>query len=419
MKQLVTAAIALAIYGSPAIGNEELKFGKSVYKQFCSHCHGLNMVNPGTSSYDLRKWPQDNKERFYSSVLKGKGDMPAWGDLLLEKEIDALWHYVATRGGKEPLPEEESAKEEVETSDLEQPSPSVLALAGLVNPGVLTACLAENGGVMSSSYKGEASGMDYQLAVGIADQMGIPLKVTWYESEVEEETTPAKDLIALLSYELCDIAPGFSLYEPILNQYTGTRGPIPDWDNKPRTFARGTQVDLQAITLSAPYMRMEIGVVYRDGVELGDVQRVSDLDGQLLGVEQGTLSGVLTLRQGTTQMNEMAKTFNPGPSFLPEMENGEFDAALVTIGAYDLHQRKNQKSTLKLHDYRHPLGFNLGVAILSKNTELLDGVNKSINQLSDDGQLTEFSIASGLHYAKPTKPYVQSRLNMRDLIATE
>jgi mono/diheme cytochrome c family protein len=38
-------------------------------------------------------------------VLKGKGDMPAWGDILLEEEIDALWRYVATRGGKEPFPE--------------------------------------------------------------------------------------------------------------------------------------------------------------------------------------------------------------------------------------------------------------------------------------------------------------------------
>ena len=81
-----------------------LEKGKSAYKQFCAHCHGIDMVNPGTSSYDLRKWPKDRKADFYTSVTKGKGDMPAWGDILLPEELDALWVYVVTRGGKEPLP---------------------------------------------------------------------------------------------------------------------------------------------------------------------------------------------------------------------------------------------------------------------------------------------------------------------------
>lgn len=63
------------------------------------------MKNPGTSSYDLRKWPQDRKDEFYNSVQNGKGDMPAWGDILLPDELDVLWIYVVTRGGKEPLPE--------------------------------------------------------------------------------------------------------------------------------------------------------------------------------------------------------------------------------------------------------------------------------------------------------------------------
>lgn len=416
MKPLFAAStiVVLAILGSPANAEQSLEFSKGVYKQFCSHCHGPDMVNPGTSSYDLRKWPQDNKEGFYTSVLKGKGDMPAWGDILLEDEIDALWLYVATRGGKEPFPEEKGS-----ALDIKQTPGSSTEVAELVNSEVLTACLARNGGVMSSARHEGGVGMDYELAVGIANHMGLPLEVTWFESEAEEETTPAKDLIALLSYELCDIAPGFALYEPILDQYTGTRAPIPRWDDMPDSFAQGTQVDLEAIELSTPYMRMEIGLVHREGVDIGNVQKVSDLDGYHMGVEQGTLSGVLTLRQGTLQMNEMATTFNPGPTFLWKMENGAFEAALVTVGAYDFHLRQNNVSTLKLHQYRHPLGFNLGVAMLSKNTALADNVNVSIQALSAGGQLAEFGETSGLHYAKPQEPYVQLRLNMRDLLATE
>jgi len=101
--------VALALFGAPGIAqdvNPELAKGIKTYKDFCSHCHGLNMVNPGTSSYDLRKWPRDNKPDFVSAVKNGRGDMPAWGDVLFPEEIEALWVYVATRGGTEPMPEQ-------------------------------------------------------------------------------------------------------------------------------------------------------------------------------------------------------------------------------------------------------------------------------------------------------------------------
>ena len=73
--------------------------GKSLYRQFCQNCHGVNLVNPGTSSFDLRKFPHDDKARFVNSVSHGKNTMPAWGDILHPEEIDAIWAYVLT-GGK-------------------------------------------------------------------------------------------------------------------------------------------------------------------------------------------------------------------------------------------------------------------------------------------------------------------------------
>lgn len=86
-------------------GHPLFKDGKTLFKDFCAHCHGINMVNPGTSSYDLRKWPVENKTGFATAVMKGKGDMPAWGDILFPEEVDALWVYVIMRAGKEPFPE--------------------------------------------------------------------------------------------------------------------------------------------------------------------------------------------------------------------------------------------------------------------------------------------------------------------------
>ena len=80
----------------------DVEEGAALYQQMCEHCHGPNMVNPGTVSYDLSKFPRDQADRFYHSVTKGKNKMPPWGDLLKPFEIDQLWAYVSSRGGKLP-----------------------------------------------------------------------------------------------------------------------------------------------------------------------------------------------------------------------------------------------------------------------------------------------------------------------------
>ena len=74
--------------------------GKALYGINCIHCHGINMVTPGTVAFDLRQFPHDDKARFVNSVTNGKnGRMPPWGDVLKTEDIDALWAYVLT-GGK-------------------------------------------------------------------------------------------------------------------------------------------------------------------------------------------------------------------------------------------------------------------------------------------------------------------------------
>ena len=70
--------------------------GRQIYALSCSRCHGPNMVSVGTTAYDLRRFPLDQKDRFVSSVTKGLRVMPAWGGLLSPEQIEALWAYVAS-----------------------------------------------------------------------------------------------------------------------------------------------------------------------------------------------------------------------------------------------------------------------------------------------------------------------------------
>lgn len=103
MRQLsFVAVVMVAVLGLGGTGDAKAGDainGGTAYKQLCAQCHGPNMINPGTSSFDLRKFPADQFERFKESVVDGKGDMPAWGDMLVPGELEALWAYVQT-GGK-------------------------------------------------------------------------------------------------------------------------------------------------------------------------------------------------------------------------------------------------------------------------------------------------------------------------------
>jgi cytochrome c6 len=79
---------------------EAVEAGRALYTKQCSKCHGFNMVNPGTVSYDLRKFPSEDPERFFTSVLQGKGSMPAWKQSLTEEQVKLIWAYVQTGGKK-------------------------------------------------------------------------------------------------------------------------------------------------------------------------------------------------------------------------------------------------------------------------------------------------------------------------------
>lgn len=101
--RLLAAGFTAAIFVSgPALAGDvepgDTKAGAKLYRQMCSHCHGANMVNPGTVSFDLRKFTESDQERFHTSLMNGKGAMPPLGKRLKPQEIENLWAYILTDG---------------------------------------------------------------------------------------------------------------------------------------------------------------------------------------------------------------------------------------------------------------------------------------------------------------------------------
>jgi cytochrome c55X len=93
---LIALAAALpAAAVAQAADAPSLAQGRQLYTSYCTRCHGVNMVTTGTS-FDLRTFPADQRERFDRSVTQGLRAMPAWGTTFKPEELDALWLYVSS-----------------------------------------------------------------------------------------------------------------------------------------------------------------------------------------------------------------------------------------------------------------------------------------------------------------------------------
>ncbi len=88
--------------GGARFSAEQIEAGRTQFHRVCAQCHGRNMVNAGTTVFDLRKFPIDQADRFQASVTNGKGNMPSFKEALTPEQVGILWAYVGTRGGKEP-----------------------------------------------------------------------------------------------------------------------------------------------------------------------------------------------------------------------------------------------------------------------------------------------------------------------------
>jgi mono/diheme cytochrome c family protein len=70
--------------------------GREVYAENCAQCHGERLMATGAAP-DLKQLRADQRERFDTIVRDGKGQMPAWGGMITDEQIDQVWAYVRSR----------------------------------------------------------------------------------------------------------------------------------------------------------------------------------------------------------------------------------------------------------------------------------------------------------------------------------
>jgi mono/diheme cytochrome c family protein len=73
----------------------KIEAGATIYGNYCSNCHGDELRNAsGGVTFDLRRLRASDHDRFVSSVLNGKSQMPPWRDVLDTGQIESIWAYI-------------------------------------------------------------------------------------------------------------------------------------------------------------------------------------------------------------------------------------------------------------------------------------------------------------------------------------
>ena len=295
----------------------------------------------------------------------------------------------------------------------------------LIKQDTLIMCLPRNGGVIAGRRLNGGSGFDYRLSEQIADRLGLTLEVLWIEPDLEEESDPVRETYALLSARLCDAHPGHLRYENAVGVPGFDRASLPRWLGMPQEIDPDTGhlrdtlqgfVDVRPITVTQGYMRSEIGLVYWEGAAEPD--GIGRLGGQELALQQGTLSGAIATLQTAPIDRANLVTMNPGAGFLWEVENAKTDLAIVDVAAYDSHLKANPVTPLRLAAWRHTIGMDIGIAVLSENRVLLAELDRVLEDILSEGVLPIIALAEGMTYAPPKSSALSPKLTLESLRKT-
>jgi cytochrome c oxidase subunit 2 len=77
-----------------AADDAKAELGRRIYGDYCATCHGEDLQNNSSSSFDLRRLRAGERARFGAAVLNGKNAMPSWKGVLDDAKIEALWAYI-------------------------------------------------------------------------------------------------------------------------------------------------------------------------------------------------------------------------------------------------------------------------------------------------------------------------------------
>lgn len=273
--------------------------------------------------------------------------------------------------------------------------------------GPLKVCLDEDRPPFSVHHHGKPdAGFDVALARAIADRLGRPLQIQWFESKLDSDSSPALEINALLSDGRCSLVGSYAFTRDSLVVPGLKTARLPDFEGATRDDHR-RRVALGVLMPSAPYIYSPMTVVLGDKVRDRRISGVGDLAGLRIAIESGTLGDAILMTSDKGRLIDAITHLVPGRSdLLGALDRGDFDATLLDLGRFDAYRAAHPDNKLAASGYYYPIGANRGYVGLASDPVLIEAVNEVLAELQNGGTIARLAQAAGLTYLAPREPTI-------------
>jgi ABC-type amino acid transport substrate-binding protein len=286
---------------------------------------------------------------------------------------------------------------------------------------VLKVCLDEDLPPLSAHHRGQPdSGFDVALAGAIAEQLGRPLKIQWFESKLDEDSSPALEANALLSDGRCSLVGSYALTKDSLVVPGVKTAKLPDFDGATTADRRGRRIPLGVLAPSQPYLYSPLTIALSaktiERTRGHQVAGIGDLAGLHIGIESGTLGDAILMTFENGRLIDNITHLVPGrDDLLGALDRGDLDATLLDLRRLDAYRAAHPDSKIGRSGYYYPIGVNRGYVGLASEPALIAAVNKALTDLQARGTIPGLAQSAGLTYLPPREPAILGDVWMKIL----
>jgi len=268
-------------------------------------------------------------------------------------------------------------------------------------------CLDENLPPLSMHQRGKPdSGLDVTLAQAVADRLGRPLKIQWFESKLDESSSPALEANALLSDGRCALVGSYVFTRDSLVVPGVKTAKLPDFEGATRDDRR-RRIPVGVLAPSQPYAYAPLTVVLGEKARGRKISGIGDLAGLRIAIESGTLGDALLMTFEKGRLIDSITHLVPGrDDLLGALNRGDFDATLLDLRRFDAYRAAHPDTKLVASGYFYPIGVNRGYVGLASDPALVAAVNKALSDLQAAGTIADLAKAAGLTYLPPVEPAI-------------
>lgn len=271
----------------------------------------------------------------------------------------------------------------------------------------LKICLEENLPPLSMHQRGKPdSGFDVTLAQALAARLGRALKIQWFESKLDETSSPALEANALLSDGRCALVGSYAFTRDSLKVPGVKTARLPDFEGATREDRR-RRVPVGVLAATRPYAYSALTVVLGEKARGRKISGIGDLAGLRIAIESGTLGDAILMTFEKGRLIDDITHLVPGrDDLLGALDRGDFDATLLDLRRFDAHRAARPDTKLVASGYNYPIGINRGYVALAGDQALIAAVNKALADLQTEGTIADLAKTAGLTYLPPVEPAI-------------